>query len=173
MFSTQTISIQTRSVCIHNRNTTFFNHLPTRQRSTTICWIIIIGHWIRIACREMSDYGGKYLGFFSSRSLKTREKYISFAQFVYFLREVCLLYNFWIMKLKSKHSSLKKYTNWAKLIYFSLILREQEEKNPKYFAPSSSVMVIGWTSSWKYNIQFIWGTLRARSAIIEFKGTYK
>ena len=33
-------------------------------------------------------------GFFSSRSLKTREKYISFAQFIYFLREVCLLFNF-------------------------------------------------------------------------------
>ena len=46
-------------------------------------------------------------GFFSSRSLKTREKYISFAQFVYFLREVCLLFNFIIQKLKSKHTSLK------------------------------------------------------------------
>ena len=62
MFSTQTISIQTRSVCIHNRNTTFFNHLPIRQRSTTICWIIIIGHWIRIACREMSDYLSRHWG---------------------------------------------------------------------------------------------------------------
>ena len=38
--------------------------------------------------------GAKYLGFFSSRSLKTREKYISFAQFLYFLREVCSLFNF-------------------------------------------------------------------------------
>ena len=38
--------------------------------------------------------GAKYLGVFSSHSLKTREKYISFAQFVYFLREVCLLFNF-------------------------------------------------------------------------------
>ena len=38
--------------------------------------------------------GTKYLGFFFSRSLKTREKYISFAQFVYFLREVSLLFNF-------------------------------------------------------------------------------
>ena len=38
--------------------------------------------------------GAKYLFFFSSRSLKKREKYISFAQFVYFLREVCLLFNF-------------------------------------------------------------------------------
>ena len=28
-------------------------------------------------------YGAKYLGFFSSRSLKTRGKHISFAQFVY------------------------------------------------------------------------------------------
>ena len=38
--------------------------------------------------------GAKYLFCFSSRSLKMREKYISFAQFVYFLREVCLLFNF-------------------------------------------------------------------------------
>ena len=38
--------------------------------------------------------GAKYLFCFSSRSLKTREKYIIFAQFVYFLREVCLLFNF-------------------------------------------------------------------------------
>ena len=40
------------------------------------------------------EQGAKYLGFFSFRSLKTRDKYISFAQFVYFLREVCLLFNF-------------------------------------------------------------------------------
>ena len=33
---------------------------------------------------EEEDIGAKYLGFFSSRSLKTREKCISFAQFVYF-----------------------------------------------------------------------------------------
>ena len=32
--------------------------------------------------------GAKYF-FFSSHSLKTREKYFSFAQFVYFSREVC------------------------------------------------------------------------------------
>ena len=38
-------------------------------------------------------FGAKYLDFFSSGSLKTREKYINFAQFVYFLREVCLLFN--------------------------------------------------------------------------------
>ena len=43
---------------------------------------------------EFVDPGAKYLSFFSSRSLKMREKYISFAQFVYFLREVCLLFNF-------------------------------------------------------------------------------
>ena len=33
--------------------------------------------------------GAKYF-FFSSRSLKMREKYISFPQFIYSLREVCL-----------------------------------------------------------------------------------
>ena len=37
---------------------------------------------------------GIFVFVFSSRSLKTREKYISFAQFAYFLREVCLLFNF-------------------------------------------------------------------------------
>ena len=37
--------------------------------------------------------GAKYLLFFSSRSLKTREKHISFAQFLYFLREVFLFLN--------------------------------------------------------------------------------
>ena len=33
---------------------------------------------------ETSDSGAKYLVIFSSRSLKMTEKYISFAQFVYF-----------------------------------------------------------------------------------------
>ena len=42
--------------------------------------------------------GAKYLGVFSSRSLKLREKCISFAQFVYFLRELWLLFNFWMIK---------------------------------------------------------------------------
>ena len=37
--------------------------------------------------------------------------------------------NFIIQKLKSKHTSLKKYSNWAKLIYFYLVLREREGKN--------------------------------------------
>ena len=36
--------------------------------------------------------GVKYLVFVSSRSVKTRE--LSFAQFVYFLRKVCLFLNF-------------------------------------------------------------------------------
>ena len=36
--------------------------------------------------------GVKYLFFLSFCSLKTREKCISFAQFAYFLREVCLLF---------------------------------------------------------------------------------
>ena len=52
----------------------------------------------RSACYLTGNFGAKYLVFFSSRSLKTREKCISFAQFVYFLREVCLLFNFWMIK---------------------------------------------------------------------------
>ena len=41
--------------------------------------------------------------------------------------------------MKSKHTSLKKYTNWAKLIYFSLVLRERKEKKPKFFAPKTAL----------------------------------
>ena len=113
------------------------------------------GFSLSLLIQTLSDRDDMFLGceifgvFFSSRSLKKREKYISFAQFVYFLREVCLLFSFWmikftimffdgqlcffdgqlcffdiivnfiIQKLKSKHTSLKKYANWAKLIYFS------------------------------------------------------
>ena len=46
----------------------------------------------------------------------------------------------WILSFKNwKVNTLpsKKYTNWVKLIYFSLVLREREEKKPKYFAPYS------------------------------------
>ena len=46
---------------------------------------------------DIDFLGPKCLVFFSSHSLKTRKKYISFAQFVYFLREVCLLRNFWMI----------------------------------------------------------------------------
>ena len=41
-----------------------------------------------------NSIGAKYLVLFSSQFLEMREKCISFAQFLYFLREVCLLYNF-------------------------------------------------------------------------------
>ena len=89
----------------------------------------------RLNYRHSIESGAKYLGFSSSHSLKTRKKYISFAQFVYFLREVCLLFNFWMIKftitpkkpLPSKNIQMSK-TNWAKLINFSLVLREREEK---------------------------------------------
>ena len=53
---------------------------------------------LEAACPHHPKIGAKYLVFFSPRSLKMREKYISFevsfAQFVYFLKEVCLLFKF-------------------------------------------------------------------------------
>ena len=61
------------------------------------------------------DQGAKYLGFFSSRSLKTKEKCISFAQLVllslYIFSKKNIIVNFIIQKLKSEPTSLKKYTN--------------------------------------------------------------
>ena len=88
------------------------------------------------------ELGAKYL-VFSSLVPSKREKNISVLLSLYifegsvftfkFLKNTIV--NFTIQKLKSKHTSLKKYTNWAKLIYFSLVLREREKKTPKYFAP--------------------------------------
>ena len=40
-----------------------------------------------------------------------------------------------IQKLKSKNTFLKKNTKWAKLKYFSLVLREREEEKNKYVVP--------------------------------------
>ena len=50
-----------------------------------------------------------------------------------------IIKNFIIQKLKSKHTSLKKYTNWAKLTEqnFSRFEGTREEKTNKYFAPRS------------------------------------
>ena len=104
--------------------------------------------YLELLCRLWCEI----FSFFFSRSLKTREKYISFAHFAYFLRKVCLLFYFWMIKLTvlfcfwpnclfhQSKTSLKEYTNWAKLIYFSLVLGEWEEKKPKYFAPKQRQM---------------------------------
>jgi hypothetical protein len=69
-------------------------------------------------------------GFLSSRSLKTREKYTNWDnlvllslyifQFLYdkidnYFKKIYIIVNFIIEKLKSKPTSLKTYTNWAKL----------------------------------------------------------
>ena len=78
---------------------------------------------------------------------------VSFAQLVYFWREVCL---FWMIKFTIMffwHDSLKKYTSWAKLteqtnIFFSCCEGMRGEKI-KYFAPvklvfeKSFAMIIG------------------------------
>ena len=59
---------------------------------------------------ERHNLGAKYLGFFSSRSLKTREKYtISFAQFVYFLNDKIHNYVFVdICNCEFYHSKIEK-----------------------------------------------------------------
>ena len=54
---------------------------------------------------------------------------------------MCFLFDiiviFIIQNLKSKQ--IPQYTNRAKLIYFSLVLTEREEKETKYFAPERLV----------------------------------
>ena len=63
-----------------------------------------------------------------------REKYISSAQFVYFLREVCSFFNFGMIELKSKHTSLKKIEKLSKTnIFFSHFEGTRGEKKPQIF----------------------------------------
>ena len=99
------------------------------ERNNPIVPLMLGITFVHLACQKFSSrkhsLGAKYFVSFSSLSLKTREKFISFPQFVYFLREVYLLFNFWMTKwennyvfwhdcefyhseLKSNHTSLKK-----------------------------------------------------------------
>ena len=55
--------------------------------------------------------GAKYLVFVSSRSVKMRE--LSFAQFVYFLRKVCLFFNF-------LNNKMHNYVLFHIFVYFFL-----------------------------------------------------
>ena len=52
------------------------------------------------------------------------------------IKEPDTIVNFINEKLKSKHTFLKKYTNWAKLS--SIIFMEREETKTRYFAPKST-----------------------------------
>ena len=58
-------------------------------------------------------------------------KFLSDKSYNYVLFDIIV--NFFIQKLKNKHTYLKKYTIWEKLS--SLILRKQEDQRTKYFAP--------------------------------------
>ena len=101
-------------------------------------------HWIQESIKRIINSA---LGCFGQSGLQREKKNpnshkyatfeVSFLCF-HFLREVCLLFNFWMMKvpngffdiivnfiiqkLKSKHTSLKKYTNWNKLSCLSLYI---------------------------------------------------
>ena len=98
-------------------------HIPMNHWNNTSTWK---GLWCEI------------FGFFSSRSLKMREKYTSFAQFVYFI----------IQKLKSKHTSLKKYTNWAKLteqnLYIFLSFWGNERRKTKQIFRTKVSHILPW-----------------------------
>ena len=87
--------------------------------------------------------GAKYLVFVFSRSLKIRE--LSFAQFVYFLRKVCLFFKFLCDKIYNYvlfDVILNFYYNWKINTYSSksiqtssLVSRKQEGTKSSYFAP--------------------------------------
>ena len=98
--------------------------------------------------------GAKYLVSFSTRSLKTREKC---------LFDIIVI--FFILKLKSKHFP-KKCTNWAKLIYFSLVLREGKEKKPQIFRTPD--FCLSWVTTKKCWIQGLRGFPAKKSSCTRY-----
>ena len=66
-----------------------------------------------------------------------------------------IIVNFIIQKLKSKHTSLKKCTNWANLIYFSLILREREEKKNQIFCTFVATSIALEREEWVKVLEFL------------------
>ena len=123
-------------------------------------------------CHFIRGYlGAEYLVVVSSRSLKTREKYTNWDNLVclslYIFWGVYVLSNFGMMiftilcqkksiwhfhhskLLKSKHTSLKKYTNWDKLSCLSLYIFlsfwwNPEETKTKCSKPKSNVSIVFW-----------------------------
>ena len=133
------------------------------QGSTDSCsWRFFTIHWCINIFNPHQMW--EIFVFFLLSFPQNERKCISFAQFVYFFREVCLIFNFWIVRLiqfilsERQHYNLfpvfkpSSFKNWklntlpsknvqtepnllGKTNHFSLILREQEEKKSKYFAP--------------------------------------
>jgi len=65
-------------------------------------------------------------GFFLVLFSQNERKMYYFCSVCIYFKESVFTFQL-IQKLKSKHTSLKTYTKWAKL-FFSLVLREREEK---------------------------------------------
>ena len=109
-------------------------------------------HWIQACCITLYFFHQsivaqlrlKYL-VFSPHVPSKQEKYVLVLLSLYIFCGKCVSFQFlkneihnhaqkkhncafYHSKLKSKNTSLKKYTNWTKLIYFSLVLREWEKK---------------------------------------------
>ena len=93
----------------HRRKASF--NFP--QFSTFLQSDIGLGHSLWSNSPKTLIFGGKYLVFVSSRSVKMRD-YLS--QFEYFLRKVCLFFNFWMIECTIKfcltHLCILSFKNW-------------------------------------------------------------
>ena len=101
------------SLCKFKGSKNKVESMPICSNQHEILDMVMIGEKHLVAATmspviKIYNLGAKYLGFFSSRSLKMREKCISFAQFVYFLRKVCLLFNWKINTLPQNMYKLSK-----------------------------------------------------------------
>ena len=108
----------------------FFSQNGLVWKKKSSFWVRIVDIlWICLVFNR--NYGAQFLHW--NQNSKFLVTWPRIAQSVYFLREMCLFFNFWMIKftimcffdihiwnfyMSKNHNSFKKYTNWAKLSHF-------------------------------------------------------
>ena len=102
--------------------------------------------WYQYICRlywnaKFPDQGSQLVG--QEVNSKSWVTWLSLSQFVYFLREVCLLFNFWMIKFTIHHNhNCEFYHSKIEKYIFLSFWGNERRKNPKYFAPQSAITAL-------------------------------
>ena len=103
-----------------------FYETSTFSHKNSWRWLLQNGN----GSQQLGWIGYEMFGFFLLSFPQNERKIYWFRSVVYFLREVCLLFNFSVQKLKSKRSSPKKYKKLSKTnIFFSRFEGTRGERN--------------------------------------------
>ena len=120
-------ALQICNLCLFRLKTVKFDSTRSKNNKLYHIWLKLKKNWLNESTTVFWKGFSNWL------------KYIFFSKYKIhnYDCQKNIIVNFIIQKLKSKHTSLKKYTNWDKLSCLSLyiFLREQEEIFFTYFGP--------------------------------------